>query len=241
MTIAVSEEHTLLEQTVRRWMESHCPPAVPRALLDSADEELTTAWKELAAQGWLGIHLPEADGGQGFGVAELAVVLEQAGRACFPGPLLPTVLAAAVVGEAGSEAQRAELLPGLLDGSAPAALDFASRGLEVAGRAADGTLEVRGGIEPVLGAPVARSALVRVEGAGSGGEGSEDRDLWCLVDLGAESSGRGLAVEALESLDPTRRVGRLRVEGALAVPTERQLPSLRTSRVRELAATLSAA
>src|ERR1700732_2732315 len=89
MSLAISEEHEALEDSARRWLDAHCPPAVPRSLLDADEEELQPVWKEFAAQGWLGIHIPERWGGQGYGLFELAVVLEQAGRSLLPGPLLP--------------------------------------------------------------------------------------------------------------------------------------------------------
>ncbi|MBV8463317.1 MAG: acyl-CoA dehydrogenase, partial [Acidimicrobiales bacterium] len=202
---------------------------VPRALLDAAEEELQAAWKEFAAQGWLGIHVPEQDGGQGFGLPELAVVLEQAGQSCFPGPLLPTVLLAALAVEGGTPTQRAELLPGLVDGSAPAAVAFATGGLEIASRRADGGLELRGEISPVLGAQVARTALV--------GAGDDTGDVWCVLDLSADP----VTVERLDSLDPTRRVARLRIEGTVVVPEGRQLGAVSQSRVRRLASVLAAA
>ncbi len=52
----------------------------------------------LAELGVLGLHVPEADGGQGAGLTELAVALEELGRALVPGGLVPTVLASAVAG-----------------------------------------------------------------------------------------------------------------------------------------------
>ena len=85
MPIAISEEHEALGSTVRRWLDAHCPPAVPRALLDVEEETLQPVWKELASQGWLGIHVPEPWGGQGHGLFELAVVLEEAGTGPAPG------------------------------------------------------------------------------------------------------------------------------------------------------------
>ena len=99
-----------------------------RALLDAPEESLPAAWKEMADLGWLGLHLPEAHGGSGFGLAELVIVVEALGAAIAPGPFLPTVWASAVVAAAGERAQRAALLPGLADGSVPAAvgLDEAS-------------------------------------------------------------------------------------------------------------------
>ena len=75
MPIGVSEEHEELRRAVRRWVERYCPSEVPRALLDAPTTSCRPVWSDLAEQGWLGIHVPERLGGQGFGILELAVVL----------------------------------------------------------------------------------------------------------------------------------------------------------------------
>lgn len=122
MTLGISDDHVALHETARRWVTNHCPPTVPRALLDDAPETLPPFWDELAALGWLGLHLPEDVGGSGYGLPELAVVLEELGRACAPGPFLPTVLASAAIDRLGDDEIRKSLLPGLADGSVRAAV-----------------------------------------------------------------------------------------------------------------------
>ncbi len=120
MPIALTDEHEAQRLSARRWLDTHCPPSVPRALLDADEETLQPVWKEMAAQGWLGIHLPEEYGGQGFGLFELAVLLEETGWSVMPGPLLPTVVTSALVAEASggtAAATAAAFLPGLADGS----------------------------------------------------------------------------------------------------------------------------
>ena len=62
-------------------------------------------WSEVAEQGWLGIHLSEASGGLGLGMVDLAVVAEEMGRACFPGPFLGTVWAATLIAEANAKSK----------------------------------------------------------------------------------------------------------------------------------------
>ncbi len=229
MSLAISEEHEALQTTTRRWLEAHCPPAVPRALLDAGDDELQPVWKELAAQGWLGIHVPERWGGQGHGLFELAVVLEETGRSLLPGPFLPTVTASALVAEAGEDEQAASLLPGLVDGSATAALALGGSHLDVLQRDAHGMLTLGGRLSPVLGASAASVALVPARHA-------DGTVVWCLIDIGPGSA----QVTPRESLDPTRRVGEVAAD-ALRVPVERQLPALSTERVREVAVSLAAA
>ncbi|MBW0136133.1 acyl-CoA dehydrogenase [Pseudonocardia abyssalis] len=115
MALAITDDHRTLAEVARSALSGQ--RAAARALLDSPDEALPAIWKELAALGWLGLAVPEEYGGEGAGLPELAVVLEELGRVVAPGPFLPTVLASAVLAEAGTPELRASLLPGLADGS----------------------------------------------------------------------------------------------------------------------------
>ncbi|MEY2433256.1 MAG: hypothetical protein QOC92_2981 [Acidimicrobiaceae bacterium] len=122
MGIGISEDHEALRATARRFLESRCPPAVPRSWLDAEHEALPAFWGELAELGWLGMHVPPGHGGQGWSLIELAVILEETGRCLAPGPFLPTVLAAAVILAGGTPDQHAAYLPTLVDGSTPGAV-----------------------------------------------------------------------------------------------------------------------
>src|SRR3954468_10379873 len=126
MGIGISEEHEALRESARQALARHCPPSVPRALLDTETEDMPPFWSAIADLGWLGLHVDEEYGGSGFGLAELVVVCEELGYAAAPGPFLPTVIAAAVIDRLGTEEQRKELLPSLVDGSTPAAVAFTS-------------------------------------------------------------------------------------------------------------------
>src|SRR5688500_7713655 len=126
MTLGISDDHVALHETARRWVTNYCPPAVLRACLDDAPETLPPFWDDLAALGWLGLHLPEDVGGSGYGLAELTVVLEELGRACAPGPFLPTVLASAAIDRLGDDELRASLLPCLADGAVRGAIAFSA-------------------------------------------------------------------------------------------------------------------
>src|ERR687897_713670 len=95
MPIGISDEHEALRLAARGWVERHSAPAVPRSALDAEAESRPPFWAELAAQGWLGLHVDEALGGEGYGLSELVVVLEELGRVGAPGPFLATALAAA--------------------------------------------------------------------------------------------------------------------------------------------------
>jgi alkylation response protein AidB-like acyl-CoA dehydrogenase len=232
MPIGIGEDHEELRRTVRRWVETRCPPEVPRALLDAATEGLPPFWDELAAQGWLGIHVGEEYGGQGFGLVELAVVVEELARAAAPGPVLTTMLAAAVLAGSSDPADAKELLPLVVDGSLPAVVALPDSGTLAAVTGADGAVTLTGTIRPVLAAG-AGARLLLVPAADPA---TPDDPFWCALALDAP----GVAVEPLASLDLTRRVGVVVVTGAVVAP-ERRLGRVTTGLVRERALALAAA
>ena len=102
MEFELSKPQKLLQKSARDLFARACPAKRVRELMatDTAfDPEL---WSAVAEQGWLGIHLSESHGGLGLGLVDLAVVAEEMGRACFPGPFLGTVWAATLVAEANA-------------------------------------------------------------------------------------------------------------------------------------------
>src|ERR1039457_5360413 len=102
MALGLNREHLDLAEAVRGWASRHAPPAESvRAGLDepgaASARYAGTLRPRLAEQGLLGLHIPEEHGGQGYGITETAVALEELGRALVPGGFLPTVLASAVL------------------------------------------------------------------------------------------------------------------------------------------------
>jgi alkylation response protein AidB-like acyl-CoA dehydrogenase len=120
MNFDLNDEQQEIKRTAGEFLASRFKPEKVRALAEerSYDEGL---WKEISELGWPGIAISEEDGGQGLGMVELAVLLEQSGFACAPSPLLGTAGAALVISAAGSDEQRAEWLPKLASGEATGA------------------------------------------------------------------------------------------------------------------------
>ena len=195
--IGISEEHVALRDTARRWTASHCPPSVPRAALDAEAEALPPFWTELGELGWFGLHLPEADGGQGYGIAELAIVLEELGRACAPGPFLPTVVAAAALDRFGTSGLHRSLLGDIAAGRVVVGMGGCPS-LEVGDGAVTGTWDA------VPGAGLADVLLLPLP--------AEDGERWITLDAGA------VTVEPQASLDRTRRVARVTASGVRLDP-----------------------
>jgi len=75
-------------------------------------------WRELAEAGLLGIAIPEAHGGMGFGFETLCLLVEQVGATVAPVPVIPALVGAGmVVSRFGGAGPRDQWLPGLADGS----------------------------------------------------------------------------------------------------------------------------
>jgi alkylation response protein AidB-like acyl-CoA dehydrogenase len=192
MSIAITEDHRSLAETVRGFADKRDLRGAARALLEAPEESLPDFWNEVAELGWLGLHLPEDVGGSGYGIDELVIVVEELARAVAPGPFVPTVLASAIIAAAADDDVRARLLPGLADGSVAGAVAL---GGSVS--VADGTASGDAGV--VLGAGTASVLLVP---AG---------DDVAVVELGD-----GVTVTTPPNLDPTRRSARVTLDGAPA-------------------------
>lgn len=122
MDIAYSEEQNLIAQQAREFFERECPLDKVRgywALEDGLPEDL---WRKMAGMGWLGAMFPEEFGGMGLGHTDLSRVLEEAGRALLPGPLLGHLMGGAAVLAAGDKAQRQAVLPKAASGELRLAL-----------------------------------------------------------------------------------------------------------------------
>jgi alkylation response protein AidB-like acyl-CoA dehydrogenase len=218
MAVGISEEHRELRDSVRRVLEREVPGPVVRATLAEGPVAVGAArppwWKGLAAQGLLGLHLPEQAGGGGGGLLDLAVVVEETGRALLPGGYLPTVLAAALLARADPADDR---LAALAEGGLTAAV--ARRGAVTA--TPDGRLHGAAGVVP----GAAEAGLLVVRAVGEGGP------VWHAVPASAART------TPLTALDLTR--GLARVEFADA-PAER-LDGLGDADADAIARTLLAA
>ena len=90
MPTAISEEHEALATAARRWTEDRGTVRLARALLDAEGEALPVFWPELGELGWLRLALD-------YGWSEAALVIEELGRGVAPGPVVPSLLASALL------------------------------------------------------------------------------------------------------------------------------------------------
>ncbi len=147
MDFGLSDDQREIQRTARELLAERARPERVREHAEDGrfDEDL---WRELRELGWPGIAVAEGYGGQGLGLVELSILCEELGRVLAPVPLLPTVLAAAMIERAGSEDQRERWLPGLASGETLGALGVVSKGVA----------------ELMLGAPGAQVLVLVQEG-----------------------------------------------------------------------------
>jgi alkylation response protein AidB-like acyl-CoA dehydrogenase len=123
MDFVLSEEQRLIQDTARSLLTDAAGLERVRAVIQSEDGWDPVLWSNLAVEiGFAGLMAPEAYGGSGLGAVEMALVLEETGRALAPVPFFETaVLAVQAILAAGTEAQRERLLPGIASGAVKAA------------------------------------------------------------------------------------------------------------------------
>jgi alkylation response protein AidB-like acyl-CoA dehydrogenase len=104
MQFGLTDTQQTLKTTARKFLAAECPPADVRKLIETDTAFDAGLWRKIADQGWTGILFEEEYGGSAMGMVEMAVVLEEMGRALLPGPYLSTVLLAGAAIDKGSNA-----------------------------------------------------------------------------------------------------------------------------------------
>jgi alkylation response protein AidB-like acyl-CoA dehydrogenase len=181
MNFELTDDQRAIQRTARDFLAAGYPSEEIRRLAYDTPRGFTDeGWGRICELGWPALLIAEEHGGLGLGVVELAVVQEELGAALAPSPFVSTVAAAALIGDAGSDAQRERWLPELAAGEA---------------RGTVATLREDGGWTAVPDADGAQVIVVR------------DGQGWALL--------ADARVEAVEALDPTRRLWRVQADGEL--------------------------
>jgi alkylation response protein AidB-like acyl-CoA dehydrogenase len=133
MRLEFTDSQLALQQELRAFFDSEAPVEAIREAEKDRALRRGSAWERFVERGWLAAPLPEAYGGQGRSFTDLCVLLEEAGRSLFTGPVLSTlVLGALPISNFGSQSQKDSLLPQVARGETvlTAALDDPEGDLE---------------------------------------------------------------------------------------------------------------
>ncbi len=212
MNLELTDEQAFFRDTARRFLESEVPLTTVRELYDTVDGFDRAWWGKAAELGFTSLFVPESIGGgslSGNPTQDAVIVAEEMGRLVSPGPFLPVNVVAAGLAWHGTDAQRAEILPGLLSGEALAAWAHTEPGghwrpeqLTTAATIEGDEVVLHGEKAYVEAVGVADHLLVTAR--------SGDGVSQVLVPAGTP----GMAIVRGRSIDMTRRFGRVTFSGA---------------------------
>ena len=211
MKFSFTDEQQEFRSVLRRFLEDKSPTTEVRRLMETDEGCDPEVWRQLSQDlGLTAIHIPESYGGQGFGIGELAIAVEEMGRALLCAPYFAsTVMAATAILKSGSEDQKQLLLPDIAAGETIATLAISEEsgvwspdGVAMTAKPAGDGYRLNGVKSFVLDGHTADLAVVvaRREGS-SGGDGLSFFTVAC--------DAVGLERTRLKSMDPTRKLARL--------------------------------
>jgi alkylation response protein AidB-like acyl-CoA dehydrogenase len=181
-------ELVALRQSIADVLESECDSRKVHVWLDRQNDLGPAIWRQAVELGWLGLALPEADGGLGLGARGLQILIRELGRYVAPGGFIPTLCAAQWLASVADSDQRAALLGPVLAGEAAFAVPVLLEGADAAvlsqsGDTVSGTIDLldcaEGSVATVFAVlPVAGAwAVVRIDGASAKATPIEPWDL----------------------------------------------------------------
>lgn len=197
MDFDLSPDQYLLQDSVRRFLAERLPSERVRSIMETDDAHDTALWRELQELGIGSLLVPAAHGGLGSEFLDAALVSEELGRACAPGPFLATSMATVALAAGDDEEGKEAWLPKLAGGEAIVTVAIGEPGAEwrperLACKVEDGLVS---GEKPlVCYARIADAIIVAAVDANGPG-------LWLI-----ERSAPGVEVSPLRSTDLTRRI-----------------------------------
>jgi alkylation response protein AidB-like acyl-CoA dehydrogenase len=192
MYFDLTDEQKMLKESVDSYLADTSTDAAIAAYADAESPDFTTPWQGIVDMGLPSIVIPEAFGGMGMDLLTLAVVMESFGFYAAPSPLLQHSVVALAISLGGSDAQKQQWLPKLASGEIVATFAFAEAGVEGQWEASAWKLSgetLSGSKTHVIAADQAELILVGLAGG----------------KLALVEKANGVSVEALNSLDPSRR------------------------------------
>src|SRR3954463_7301586 len=128
MNFDFTDDQQAIKSTARDFLTARLKPEKLRSLAESGtyDDDL---WREMSELGWPGIFVGEEHGGQGLGVVELVILMEELGYALAPSPFFSNAAAGLMIQHAGSSEQRDRWLPGIASGEQRGTVAYVENGV----------------------------------------------------------------------------------------------------------------
>jgi alkylation response protein AidB-like acyl-CoA dehydrogenase len=117
MNFDFSDDQQAIKRTAKELLAERFKPERVRELAEAGRYD-DDAWREICELGWAGIFIEEEHGGQGLGMVELAILMEELGYALAPLPFLSNAAAGLALQYGGTDEQKRRWLPGIASGEA---------------------------------------------------------------------------------------------------------------------------
>ena len=123
MDFGVTEDEIMIREAAKEFLAIECPPEFIRSFEGDVAGHSPVLWSKLSDLGWLGLLFPEKYGGEGLTFEHMIILLEQTGYALMPGSFFSTtVLCGQAIMDAGTEAQKQEIIGDIVKGDMVMAL-----------------------------------------------------------------------------------------------------------------------
>lgn len=117
MNFDFNEDQNIIKEAAQKFLSKECNSDFVRAMVDDEKGYTPELWQGMAELGWMGLLVPEEYDGFGGNFVDLMVLLGEMGYSALPGPFFSTVILGGLpLQEAGSDAQKGDILPGLASG-----------------------------------------------------------------------------------------------------------------------------
>jgi alkylation response protein AidB-like acyl-CoA dehydrogenase len=117
MNYDLTSEQNILKESAHKLLGKECPSEFVREMAEDEKGFSRDLWDKMAELGWMSLLVPEEYEGSGVNFMDLTILLREMGYYCLPGPFFSTVVQAGLtILEAGSDAQKKEILPQIADG-----------------------------------------------------------------------------------------------------------------------------
>ena len=117
MNFDFTDDQRSIKSTAKDFLAARYKPEKLRELAEAGEYD-DSIWDEMRELGWAGIFIDEEHGGQGLGIVELVILMEELGYALAPVPFLSNAAAGLALQFAGTDEQKERWLPGIASGEA---------------------------------------------------------------------------------------------------------------------------
>jgi len=117
MDLSLNEEQEILKSSARNFFKNECPMSLVMELEEDERGFSPELWDKMAELGWMGLIIPLEYGGSEGNFLDLAVLLEEMGKACVPSWFFTTVaLGVQTILAIATDEQKSRLLPSIASG-----------------------------------------------------------------------------------------------------------------------------